>query len=69
MTQISTDNPFVRFGKDAWAEYWNREAFIRRESRVPAPDAETDVFAGLEGRSPGPTGWGVAEQPAAVGAS
>ena len=70
VTQISTDNPFVRFGKDAWAEYWNREAFIRRESRVPAPDAETDVFAGLEGRSPGPTGWGAgAEQPAAVGAS
>jgi LmbE family N-acetylglucosaminyl deacetylase len=69
-TQISEDNPFVRFGRDAWKEFWGREAFIRRESRVPAPDAETDVFAGLDGLSPGPTGWGKgAEQPAAVGAS
>ena len=58
VTQISDDNPFVRFGKEAWAEYWNREAYIRRESRVPAPDLEHDLFAGLEGRSPGPFGWG-----------
>ena len=56
-TQISDENPFVRFGKEAWAEFWNREAFIRRESRVPAPDHETDLFAGLDGREPGPTGW------------
>jgi N-acetyl-1-D-myo-inositol-2-amino-2-deoxy-alpha-D-glucopyranoside deacetylase len=58
VTQISDDNPFVRFGKEAWAEYWSREAYIRRESRVPAPDHEEDLFAGLEGRSPGPYGWG-----------
>ena len=58
VTQISAENPFVRFGRDAWAEFWSREAFVRRESRVPAPDAETDLFAGLEGRAPGPTGWG-----------
>ncbi len=57
VTQISDDNPFVRFGKEAWAEYWSREAFVRRESRVPAPDREDDLFAGLEGRSPGPFGW------------
>ena len=56
-TQISDENPFVRFGKEAWAEFWNREAFIRRESRVPAPDHETDLFAGLDGREPGPYGW------------
>src|SRR5215211_9391540 len=31
VTQISDANPFVRFGKEAWAEFWHREAFIRRE--------------------------------------
>ena len=55
VTQISDENPFVRFGKEAWREFWNREAFIRRESRVPAPDHETDLFAGLDGQEPGPT--------------
>ena len=69
MTQISDDNPFIRFGKDAWEEFWSREAFIRRESRVPAPDHETDLFAGLDGLEPGPTGWGQrAPQPATTGA-
>ncbi len=58
VTQISGENPFVRFGRDAWKEFWSREAFVRRESRVPAPDQETDLFAGLEGRTPGDTGWG-----------
>ena len=68
-TQIADDNPFIRFGRDAWQEFWSREAFIRRESRVPAPDAETDLFAGLDGLEPGPTGWGQgAAQPAAIGA-
>ncbi len=58
VTQISADNPFVRFGREAWAEFWFREAYIRRASRVPAPDHEADLFAGLEGRAPGPYGWG-----------
>ncbi len=69
VTQISDQNPFVRFGRGAWSEFWNREAFVLRESRVPAPPAETDLFAGLEGLTPGPQGW--AEEPglgAAVGA-
>ena len=35
VTQISADNPFVRFGKDAWAEFWNREAYVR--ARVAGP--------------------------------
>jgi len=61
VTQISTENPFVRFGKEAWAEYWHHEAYVRRESRVPAPDHETDLFEGLEGREPGPYGWTGAE--------
>ena len=57
VTQISEDNPFVRFGKDAWAEFWHKEAFVRRESRIPAPDQETDLFEGL-GRDAGRRGWG-----------
>jgi LmbE family N-acetylglucosaminyl deacetylase len=64
-TQISDDNPFVRFGKEAWAEYWHREAFVRRETRVPAPDHETDLFEGLEGRTPGRYGWDGDANPAA----
>ena len=69
VTQISDQNPFIRFGKYAWREFWTREAFVRRESRVPAPDQEDDVFAGLEGLQPGTYGWaneGVTE--AAAGA-
>lgn len=57
VTQISPDNPFVRFGKEAWREFWQREAFVRRETRVPAPDREDDLFAGLLDRAPGPYGW------------
>jgi LmbE family N-acetylglucosaminyl deacetylase len=68
-TQFSDDNPFIRFGRDSWKEFWSREAFIRRESRVPTTDAEMDLFAGLEELTPGPTGWGQpADQPAAIGA-
>jgi LmbE family N-acetylglucosaminyl deacetylase len=68
-TQIADDNPFIRFGRDSWKEFWSREAYIRRESRVPAPDTETDLFAGLDGLEPGPGGWGEgAAQPAAIGA-
>ena len=68
-SQIADDNAFIRFGRDSWKEFWSREAFIRRETRVPAPDAETDLFAGLDGLEPGPTGWGEgAAQPAAIGA-
>ena len=46
-TQMSPDSPFLRFGPEAWREYWSREAYILRESRVPAPTPETDVFAGI----------------------
>jgi len=58
VTQISDQNPFVRFGRDAWRDFWSREAYIRRETRVPAPYHETDLFEGLIGREPGPYGWG-----------
>ena len=57
VTQISDRNPFVRFGKEAWKAFWFREAFVRRETRIPAPDHESDLFAGLEGRTPGRYGW------------
>ncbi|MCI0583604.1 MAG: PIG-L family deacetylase [Chloroflexi bacterium] len=46
-TQMAPDSPFLKFGPDAWREYWSKEAYILRESRVPAPTPETDVFAGL----------------------
>jgi N-acetyl-1-D-myo-inositol-2-amino-2-deoxy-alpha-D-glucopyranoside deacetylase len=58
VTQISDENPFVRFGPDAWRDFWFREAFVRRESRVDAPAHETDLFEGILGREPGPHGWG-----------
>jgi N-acetyl-1-D-myo-inositol-2-amino-2-deoxy-alpha-D-glucopyranoside deacetylase len=47
VTQMSQDSPFLRFGKDAWREFWGKEAYILRESRVPSTTPESDVFAGL----------------------
>ena len=47
VTQMSLDSPFLRFGKDAWREFWGREAYILRESRVRSSTPESDVFAGL----------------------
>ena len=47
VTQMSPDSPFLRFGVQAWREYWGREAYILRASRVPTDLPETDVFAGL----------------------
>lgn len=58
VTQISDQNPFVRFGRDAWRDFWSREAYVRVGCRVAAPDRETDLFEGLEGLEPGPYGWG-----------
>ena len=47
VTQMSPDSTFLRFGADAWREFWAKEAYVLRESRVPAPTPESDVFAGL----------------------
>jgi N-acetyl-1-D-myo-inositol-2-amino-2-deoxy-alpha-D-glucopyranoside deacetylase len=66
-TQIAPTNPFVRVGLDAWHQFWATEHYVRRESRVPAPAVETDLFAGLEGNAPGPYGWS-GEEPASSGA-
>ena len=58
VTQISDENPFVRFGPDAWRDFWFQEAFVRRETRVDAPAQETDLFEGILDAQPGPYGWG-----------
>jgi mycothiol conjugate amidase Mca len=47
ITQISADFPFMKFGLDGWREYWGKEAFILRESRVETSLPETDLFAGV----------------------
>ncbi len=47
VTQISMDNGFMLFGEDGWKESWSKEAYILRESRVPATTPEDDLFAGL----------------------
>jgi LmbE family N-acetylglucosaminyl deacetylase len=47
-TQMSPDSPFLRFGEDAWREFWAKEALILVESRLSSPTTpETDVFAGI----------------------
>jgi N-acetyl-1-D-myo-inositol-2-amino-2-deoxy-alpha-D-glucopyranoside deacetylase len=62
-TQIADRNPFVRFGLEAWRAFWQHESYLRRETRVPAPEREGDVFAGLEVRTQGPYGWGPTDAP------
>ena len=47
VTQMSPTSPFLRFGLDAWREFWAEEAYILRESRVATQTPESDVFAGL----------------------
>jgi len=47
VTQMSPDSPFLRFGADAWREFWAKEAYVLRDARVPTNTPETDVFAGL----------------------
>jgi len=47
VTQMSPQNPFLRFGIDAWREFWGREAYILVEARTPATGPETDLFEGL----------------------
>lgn len=48
VTQMSADGPLLRFGLEAWREYWSREAYVLRSSRVTADPPEADVFAGLD---------------------
>ena len=47
VTQITDDSPFMQFGLDGWREFWAKEAYILRESRVETAIPETDLFAGI----------------------
>ncbi len=48
VTQLNPEtNTFLRFGIEAWHDYWARESFILRASRIEASVPETDLFAGL----------------------
>jgi N-acetyl-1-D-myo-inositol-2-amino-2-deoxy-alpha-D-glucopyranoside deacetylase len=47
VTQISDDSPFMKFGLDGWREFWARESYILRESRVESTFPESDLFAGI----------------------
>ncbi|HSO29917.1 MAG TPA: PIG-L family deacetylase [Candidatus Sulfomarinibacteraceae bacterium] len=48
VSQMSPTSSFLRFGPDAWREFWTREAYVLREARFPVQAPETDVFAGLD---------------------
>ncbi len=54
-TQIAADSPFMLFGLDGWRDHWSKEAFVLRESMMPATTPETDLFAGLDGAGPDQT--------------
>ena len=47
VTQISDQSPFMLLGLDGWREFWAKEAYILRESRVATSTPETDLFAGI----------------------
>ena len=35
VTQMSQQNPFLRFGLDAWRDFWRKEAYILVDAKVP----------------------------------
>jgi N-acetyl-1-D-myo-inositol-2-amino-2-deoxy-alpha-D-glucopyranoside deacetylase len=47
VTQIAQDNGFMVLGEEGWKEFWTKEAFILRESRIPTTKPESDLFAGV----------------------
>jgi LmbE family N-acetylglucosaminyl deacetylase len=47
VTQMSPQNPFLRFGVDGWRDFWAKEAYVLVDARVPTTIPETDLFAGL----------------------
>jgi N-acetyl-1-D-myo-inositol-2-amino-2-deoxy-alpha-D-glucopyranoside deacetylase len=57
VTQMSPDNPFIRFGVDGWRDFWRYESFIVRDSRLPLSTPESDLFAGVSMDGAGPYGW------------
>jgi mycothiol conjugate amidase Mca len=46
-TQIKPDEGFMKLPADLLQQSFGIEAFFRAQSRVPAPDREDDMFAGL----------------------
>lgn len=68
VTQMSDQNPFIRFGREAWREFWRYEAFIVRESRIPWSAPEDDLFAGLDASAASPYGWRRTGEPVVAGA-
>jgi LmbE family N-acetylglucosaminyl deacetylase len=63
VTQMSQQTAFLRFGIEAWQEYWNREAYVLRESSVPTDLPEDDVFAGVAEATGAGTASGTRAQP------
>lgn len=57
-TQISPTNPFMRFGVEAWHEFWRSEHYVLRESVVPTTPPESSLFASLDTADRGTRGWG-----------
>ena len=47
VTQINMDFPFMKLGLDGWKEFWGRETYVLRDSKVETAIPESDVFAGL----------------------
>jgi N-acetyl-1-D-myo-inositol-2-amino-2-deoxy-alpha-D-glucopyranoside deacetylase len=47
VTQMAPDSFFLAAGLEGWQRWWDREAFVLRESRVPTSTPEDDLFAGL----------------------
>ena len=37
----------MKFGLDGWREFWAKESYILRESRVETTFPESDLFAGI----------------------
>ena len=48
VTQINMDFPFMKLGFDGWKEFWGRETYVLRDSRVETAIPESDLFAGLD---------------------
>jgi N-acetyl-1-D-myo-inositol-2-amino-2-deoxy-alpha-D-glucopyranoside deacetylase len=48
VTQIAMDSGFMTLGEQGWKDYWAKEAFVLRDSRLTESTVpETDLFAGL----------------------
>src|SRR4051794_25366446 len=47
VTQIAFGRGFMALGEEGWKQYWSKESYILRESRLPETTPETDLFAGL----------------------